>query len=788
MQTMHMLTKPQAFYDETHKTTLGYQNPFYLSQARRKVPALYDGNTIVKTHVALSITDSEETLEVAKGNIMNTVMHENDHYDNVSPANNNSLDLDNSALDLLKHENDHLMELLISQDLVHTDRISLEIKLQQSKESFQNNRPSHNQDATEFKKIFIINELQAQLKAKNVSIKKLKEHIVNIKGKYVVESVQNVQNSNELIVYVNETCPSTKPVSNKLVHVTPINKTRKVSYYLNDVNSRVKSKSVKSISAKSKMKKMWKPTRSQLINFISKFLGTVRFKNDQIAKIMGYGDYQIRNITISQVYYVEAGILDNGTWDVKVRCMDGFGTVSSGLMPNPIPQPPYVPPTKNEWNILFQPMFDEFFNPPLSVVSPVHVAVAPRLTDPTGLPVSTSIDQDAPFETMLKSSWIEAMQEEIHEFERLQAYGCQTAFLNGELCKVVYVSQPEGFVDQDKLNHVYRLRKALYGLKQAPRAWYDMLSSFLLSHELSKGAVDRTLFTRKAGHDILFVQIYVDDIIFTSTYPAMCDEFAYIMSSKFKMSMMDKMSFFLRLQISQSLRGIFINQSNYALEIIKKYVMLSSDPIDTAMVEKIKLDEYLQGKPVDPTHYHGMVGSLMYHTSSRPNLVFAECMCARYPAKRTKKHLHTVKQIFRYQKGNIHMGLLLCAGIFISIRLEESLESTQERIVGSGEAMEASIRRRSMLDYRIQQLSKGSSEGSSIILEVPDEPKDNSEKQGTTSLTLPSVEQDIQSMVDVSIHQEDPAVQRTPLIKMVISIVTKKTTSTPTPPTTQAQV
>ncbi|GJS08071.1 retrovirus-related pol polyprotein from transposon TNT 1-94 [Tanacetum coccineum] len=147
----------------------------------------------------------------------------------------------------------------------------------------------------------------------------------------------------------------------------------------------------------------------------------------------------------------------------------------------------------------------------------------------------------------------------------------KTAFLNGELKEEVYVSQPEGFVDQDNPSHVYKLKKALYGLKQAPRAWYDMLSSFLISQHFSKGAVDPTLFTRQAGNDLLLVQIYVDDIIFASTNTAMCNEFANQMTTKFKMSMMGQMSFFLGLQISQSPRGIFINQSKYASEIVKKY-------------------------------------------------------------------------------------------------------------------------------------------------------------------------------------------------------------------------
>ncbi|GJX24409.1 retrovirus-related pol polyprotein from transposon TNT 1-94 [Tanacetum coccineum] len=233
----------------------------------------------------------------------------------------------------------------------------------------------------------------------------------------------------------------------------------------------------------------------------------------------------------------------------------------------------------------------------------------------------------------------------------------KTAFLNGELKEEVCVSQPEGFIDQDNPSHVYKLKKALYGLKQAPRAWYDMLSSFLISQHFSKGALNLTLFTRKAGNDLLLVQIYVDDIIFASTNIAMCNEFANLMTTKFKMSMMGQMSFFLGLQISQSPKGIFTNQSKYAYEIIKKYGLLTSDYVDTSMVEKNKLDEDLQGTPVDATSYRGMIGYLMYLTSSRPDLIYTVCLYARYQEKPTKKHLQAVKRIFQYLKGTIHMGL-----------------------------------------------------------------------------------------------------------------------------------
>ncbi|GKF52491.1 retrovirus-related pol polyprotein from transposon TNT 1-94, partial [Tanacetum coccineum] len=118
----------------------------------------------------------------------------------------------------------------------------------------------------------------------------------------------------------------------------------------------------------------------------------------------------------------------------------------------------------------------------------------------------------------------------------------KTAFLNDNLREEVYVSQPDGFVDPDKPNYVYKLKKALYGLKQDPRAWYDMLSSFLISNDFSKGSVDPTLFIHREGKELLLVQIYVDDIIFTASTPELCDLFAKIMCSNFKMSMMGKIS------------------------------------------------------------------------------------------------------------------------------------------------------------------------------------------------------------------------------------------------------
>nr|GEY18667.1 retrovirus-related Pol polyprotein from transposon TNT 1-94 [Tanacetum cinerariifolium] len=342
-------------------------------------------------------------------------------------------------------------------------------------------------------------------------------------------------------------------------------------------------------------------------------------------------------------------------------------TISSRLVQKSSSSTPYVPPSRNDWDLLFQPMFDELLNPPpsvdhqaLEVIAPINDVIPPVQDDSTGSRSSTMVDQDAPSVskshttvetqssvipqeveednldikvahmgndplfgvpilevTFAQSSSTELVprldkvmvitlkliykvkldklggilknkaclvardyrKEEGIDFEesfalvtRLEAIqnfltyvahknmvvyqmDVKTAFLNGNLREEVYVSQQDGFVDQDNPNHVYKLKNALYGLKQAPCAWYDMLSSFLISQDFSKGSVDRTLFIRRNGNDLLL-----------------------------------------------------------------KYGFESCDPVDTPMVEKSKLDEDKEWKAVDPSHYH-------------------------------------VKRIFRYLRRTVHRGL-----------------------------------------------------------------------------------------------------------------------------------
>ncbi|GKD35462.1 retrovirus-related pol polyprotein from transposon TNT 1-94, partial [Tanacetum coccineum] len=344
-------------------------------------------------------------------------------------------------------------------------------------------------------------------------------------------------------------------------------------------------------------------------------------------------------------------------------------TNSSGLVPNPPPSTPFVPPSRSDWDLLFQPMFDESLNPPPyvdlqapEVIAPIPEVVAPEHAVSTGSPSSTTVDQDAPSssnshttqETQTPIISHDA-EEDNHDIEVAHMgndpyFGIPVPevasgqYLSSDVIHTIVppdhqVSEHNskwtkdhpleniiGALDEQfpstttphelslicymiafltsvdlryftrRINsniqiYVTAYESSFYGLKQAPRAWYDMLSSFLISNDFSKGSVDPTLFIRREGKELLLVQIYVDDIIFAASTPELC--------------------------ISQSPRGIFINQSKYALESLKKYGFESCDPVDTPMVEKSKLDEDKEGNAVDPSHYRGMIGTLLYLTASR---------------------------------------------------------------------------------------------------------------------------------------------------------------------------
>ncbi|GJW02378.1 putative ribonuclease H-like domain-containing protein [Tanacetum coccineum] len=213
------------------------------------------------------------------------------------------------------------------------------------------------------------------------------------------------------------------------------------------------------------------------------------------------------------------------------------------------------------------------------------------------------------------------------------------------------------FKDVDHPDKVYKVVKALYGLHQAPRAWYETLANYLLCNGFKRGKIDQTLFIKKQKGDILLIQVNVDYIIFGFTNKELCTRFEKLMKDKFQMSSMGELTFFLGLQVQQKEDGIFISQDKYVAEILKKFnytnVKSALTPVDleNPLVKDGDADD------VDVHLYRSMIGSLMYLTASRPDIMFAVCACARFQVTPKTSHLLAVKRIFRYLKGKPTLGL-----------------------------------------------------------------------------------------------------------------------------------
>nr|GEW27606.1 retrovirus-related Pol polyprotein from transposon TNT 1-94 [Tanacetum cinerariifolium] len=703
LQRVHMLCRPKPHYNELNKVAIGYKNPLCLTHAKQVQPSLYNGHEILKDNNTHAIVhNTEDTLAVAEitRNKMNAKMNDPKCMIRKVKIAPHDYSKENFLATFTPQKQLTPEQIFWSNDLI-------KLKSKALKEQAKVSRP--------IKVLTVKDEVKPQVYVREkhaIDVEPIIPRLKNNRDAHL-DYLRHLKESVETIRDIVEEAKITN------VHVPP---STRVNSCLNASGSRPKSnvkpnrispaKGVNKLPVEDQPRiikshlrtlnrclKHMTGDRSRLMNFVKKFIGTVRFGNDHFGAIMGYGDYVIGYSVISRLYYMEG--------------LDKFGPRTKSISCNSL-----CTPTNKELEILFQLMFDEYLEPPRvdKPVLPAQAVQAP--VNSTDTSSSTTIDRDAPSPSISPSSsalqshslhqgtaaepnymkdhniapvynnpfvnvfapephseasssgdincWFQAMQDEIHKFDRLQVwelvpqldyamiiaikwiykvkldeYGdvlknkaqlvvkgyrqeeginfeessalvarieairifivnaasrnmtiyqmdVKTTFLNGELKEEVYVSQPEGFVDPDHLTHVYRLKKALYGLKQAPQAWYDTRSRFLLDNDFSKGAVDPTLFTRKIGKHILLVQIYVDDIIFASTDPKVCNMFSNEMSSKFQMSMMGQMSFIL---------------------------------------------------------------------ASRPDLVFAVCMCARYQASPTKKHLEALKRVFWYLKGTLNWGL-----------------------------------------------------------------------------------------------------------------------------------
>ena len=214
-----------------------------------------------------------------------------------------------------------------------------------------------------------------------------------------------------------------------------------------------------------------------------------------------------------------------------------------------------------------------------------------------------------------------------HSKFKLYLMDVKIAFLNGLLKEDVYMAQPKGFIDPHFPDHVLYLKKTLYGLKQAPRAWYDRLTQYLVSHGFTRGKTNQTFFIRKEDGELIFVQVYVDDIMFRSTKNELAHGFSKLMQAEFEMSMIRELTHFLMLQIRQQDSGIFLSQSKYAKNLVKKFGLESTSFVKTLMSPNVKLTVDLLGKSVDSSLYRSMIGSLLCLTASKPNISYNVRVC-----------------------------------------------------------------------------------------------------------------------------------------------------------------
>ncbi|GJW90630.1 uncharacterized mitochondrial protein-like protein [Tanacetum coccineum] len=334
--------------------------------------------------------------------------------------------------------------------------------------------------------------------------------------------------------------------------------------------------------------------------------------------------------------------------------------ISSGLSPNPPPSTLFVPPLRINWDILFQPLFNELLNPSSSVdrltpkvIASIAEVVAPEPAALTGSPSSTTVDQDTPSPSNSQTT-PETQSPVIPNDVKEDNHDLDVAHMNNDPFFGTHYQMDQGSSFRQHYRTIRRINFMHVGLKamQEDLNEFERLEVWELSNFQKQARLVARGYRQEKGIDFeeSFAPVArLDAIRIFLAYAAHMNIIVYQMDVKTAF-----LNGILREKVYVSQPG---GQSKYALESLKKYGMESSDPVDTPMVEKSKLDEDTKGKAIDPTHYRGMVGTLMYLTAYRPDLTFAVCLCARYLAKPTKKHLHAVKRIFKYLRGTVNRVL-----------------------------------------------------------------------------------------------------------------------------------
>ena len=235
----------------------------------------------------------------------------------------------------------------------------------------------------------------------------------------------------------------------------------------------------------------------------------------------------------------------------------------------------------------------------------------------------------------------------------------QNAFLHGTLDETVYMFQPPGFVSKDHPDYVCKLNRSIYGLKQAPRAWNARFVNFITNQGFKQSKSDASLFVYRNGSDLAYLLLYVDDIILTSSTPTLTKNIIATMKQEFPMTGGGLIDSFLGISAIHNDRGMFLNQTKYAEEILLRAGMQDCNPVSTPVDLKSKLAENI-GKPVDnPTQYRSLAGALQYLTFTRPDIAYAVQQICLFMHDPRDLHLQALRHILRYIQGTKDKGLHL---------------------------------------------------------------------------------------------------------------------------------
>ncbi|GJV05450.1 putative RNA-directed DNA polymerase [Tanacetum coccineum] len=270
------------------------------------------------------------------------------------------------------------------------------------------------------------------------------------------------------------------------------------------------------------------------------------------------------------------------------------------------------------------------------------------------------IDFHETFSPVVKSTTIRAVLSlAVTNDWPLRQLDIQNAFLHGNLKEQVYMKQPPGFIDPQRPNHVCLLHKSLYGLKQAPRAWFERLSKALFDLGFKGSKTDPSLFIYSRGDTLLYILVYVDDIIVTGNNKGTIDNIICQLGSAFALKDLGPLNYFLGIEIVPHVSGILLSQKKYILELLQSAGLSNCNPVSSPMVTSSSLSLDDSTAFSNPVKYRQVVGSLQYVTLSRPDIAFAVNKVCQYMHAPTENHWSAVKRILRYLHGTVEHGMLI---------------------------------------------------------------------------------------------------------------------------------